>query len=135
MVRRFSVDFVLFSIFLDASLIILDLFLASVLRPMLNALPFIKEIFNYKSFPSILYLVFPAVWVFSYLILSVYDPKRNLRSEEELTSLLLGSLQAGIAIAGVLFFTYRDFSRALFLSFFLLSACPTIGWRDLYLAF
>jgi exopolysaccharide biosynthesis polyprenyl glycosylphosphotransferase len=134
MFRRFSVDFALFSMLVDALLVFLSLFAASVLRPMLNSLPFIKEVFGYQSFPAFLYLVFPAVWVFSYLIFSVYNPGRNLRAEEEIVSLLLGSLQAGIALAGVLFFAYRDFSRALFLSCFILSVCSAFGWRLAYLA-
>jgi exopolysaccharide biosynthesis polyprenyl glycosylphosphotransferase len=134
MFRRFSVDFALFSIFLDAFLVILSLFTASVLRPMLNSLPFIKEIFGFQTFPAALYLVFPVVWVFSFLVFSVYSPRRNLRSEEEFISLLLGSLQAGIALAGVLFFAYRDFSRALFLSFFIFSFGSVFGWRLVFLA-
>ncbi|MBN1439867.1 MAG: sugar transferase [Anaerolineales bacterium] len=133
MFRRFSTDFALFSILLDGFLILLSLFAASVLRPMLNTLPLIKEVFGYQSFPDFLYLVFPAVWVLSYLVFSVYNPGRNLRSEEEFVRLILGSLQAGIALAGVLFFTYRDFSRALFLSFFGLGCVSTIGWRVLYI--
>jgi exopolysaccharide biosynthesis polyprenyl glycosylphosphotransferase len=135
MFRRFSVDFALFSIFLDAFLVILSLFMASVLRPMLNSLPFIKEIFGFQTFPAVLYLVFPVVWVLSFLVFSVYSPRRNLRSEEEFISLLLGSLQAGIALAGVLFFAFRDFSRALFFSFFMFSIGSVFGWRLLYLVF
>jgi exopolysaccharide biosynthesis polyprenyl glycosylphosphotransferase len=133
MVRRFSVDFALFSILLDGFLVILALFLASFLRPLLNSLPFVKEMFNSQGFPGFLYLIFPAVWTSSFLVFSVYDPGQNLRLEEELVSLLFGSLLAGIAIAGVLFFVYRDFSRALYLSFFLLAVFSTVGWRLAYL--
>jgi exopolysaccharide biosynthesis polyprenyl glycosylphosphotransferase len=129
MVRRFSIDFALLSIFLDGLLCTFSLFAAALLRPMLNALPFIKEIFGYQTFPPVLYAVFPVVWVSSYFVFSVYSPGRNLQTGEELLSLLLGSLVAGIALAGVLFFVYRDFSRALFLIFFFLAVLSTFGWR------
>ncbi len=132
MFRRFSVDFALFSIFLDAIMVIISLILASVLRPMLNSLPFVKEMFGFQPFPSALYFIFPLIWVSSFLAFSAYDPGRNLRLGEEFTGLFLGSLLAGIALAGVLYFTYRDISRAMFLIFFLLMIISAVGWRLLY---
>jgi len=132
MFRRFSVDFALFSLFLDAILVVFCLILASVLRPLLNSLPFVKEMFGINTFPPAIYLLFPLIWVSSFLAFSVYDPGRNLRLEEELTSLCLGSLLAGIALAGVLYLIYRDFSRAMFLSFFLFMFLSAAGWRLLY---
>jgi exopolysaccharide biosynthesis polyprenyl glycosylphosphotransferase len=129
MFRRFSIDFALFSMIFDACLIIVNLGLAALLRPLLNTLPYVKEIFGIQPFPLILYLVFPVVWVLFYLAFSVYNPGRNLRFEKELADLTLGSLMAGIALAGVLFLSYRDFSRALFISFFFLACCSAIGWR------
>jgi exopolysaccharide biosynthesis polyprenyl glycosylphosphotransferase len=132
MFRRFSVDFALFSIFLDAILVLFCLILATVLRPLLNSLPYIKEIPGIQTFPVALYLLFPLIWISSLMAFSIYDPGRNLRWEEELTSLFMGSLLAGIALAGVLYLSYRDFSRAMFLIFFLLMFFFTIGWRLLY---
>jgi exopolysaccharide biosynthesis polyprenyl glycosylphosphotransferase len=132
MFRRFSIDFALFSIFIDTCLIIVNLGLAALLRPLLNSLPFVKELFGIQPFPILLYLVFPIVWILFFLAFSVYNPSRNLRFEEELASLMLGSLMAGIALAGVLFLSYRDFSRALFISFYILAFLSTIGWRILF---
>jgi exopolysaccharide biosynthesis polyprenyl glycosylphosphotransferase len=132
MFRRFSVDFALFSIILDGCLISLNLVAASILRPLLNSLPSVKELFGFQTFPFILFLVFPFVWICFFLAFSIYNPSRNLRFGEELASLLLGSLSAGVALAGVLYFTYRDFSRMLFLIFLLLATVSTIGWRASY---
>lgn len=132
MFRRFSIDFALFSIFLDAILVVGCLILASVLRPLLNSLPYVKEMFGIGTFPPALYLLFPLIWVSSFLAFSVYDPGRNFRLEEELTSLSLGSLLAGVTLAGVLYLTYRDFSRAMFLTFYLLMVFSAVGWRMLY---
>jgi exopolysaccharide biosynthesis polyprenyl glycosylphosphotransferase len=131
MVRRFSVDFTLFSIFLDTSLVVISLALATVVRPLLNNLPFIKEMFGGQAFPSSLYLVFPFIWVFLLLISSVYNQGRNLRFIDELAALLLGSLLAGVALAGVLYFSFRNFSRALFFCFFIITFSTTVGWRIL----
>jgi len=132
MFRRFSVDFALFSIFLDAVLVLASLILASVLRPLLNSLPFIKEMLGIQTFPTVIYIIFPLIWVSSFLAFSVYDPGRNFRPEEEFTGLFLGSLLAGIALAGVLYLTYRDFSRAMFLSFLLIMIFSAVGWRLLH---
>jgi exopolysaccharide biosynthesis polyprenyl glycosylphosphotransferase len=133
MFRRFSVDFALFSILLDALLVVLSLLAASLLRPLLNSLPMVKEMIGGQTFPTGLYVVFPVVWVFSFLSFSIYNPMRNLQPEEEWASLALGVLLAGIALAGVLYISYREFSRALFLSFLVLAVGATLGWRLLYL--
>jgi exopolysaccharide biosynthesis polyprenyl glycosylphosphotransferase len=129
MFRRFSVDFALLSMVIDAGLILLNLVLAAVYRPVLNGFPLVKELFGYQSLPLLLYPVFPAIWIFCLLFLSVYHPGQNLRWEEETASLSTGSLLAGISMAGVLYITYRDISRALFLSFYVLSFLSIVGWR------
>jgi exopolysaccharide biosynthesis polyprenyl glycosylphosphotransferase len=129
MFRRFSIDFALFSIFLDACLVAIDLTLASILRPLLNVLPLARDLFGVQPIPISLYLVFPIIWVFCLLVFSVYNPNRNLHFADELASLLIGSLLAGVCLAGVLYLTYRDISRIFFLSFFLLALFSMVGWR------
>jgi exopolysaccharide biosynthesis polyprenyl glycosylphosphotransferase len=129
MLRRFSVDFALFSILLDALLVLACLALAAALRPLLSLLPGIKEIAEYQPFPSLLYPIFAFVWVICLLIFSVYDPSRNLRLEDELASLLAGSALAGVVWAGILFLSYRDTSRFLFLTAVLFMILSAFGWR------
>jgi len=132
MFRRFSVDFALFSIVIDISLIFINLALAAIYRPMFNGMPLVKDIFGLQFLPWILFPVFSVIWVLCLLIFSVYHPSQNLRWEEEIVSVILGSLLAGIAMAGVLYLSYRDISRVLFLSFYLLSFLSIIGWRVLF---
>jgi exopolysaccharide biosynthesis polyprenyl glycosylphosphotransferase len=131
MFRRFSIDFALFSIFLDACLVASSLVLASYLRPALNVLPFAKDLFGVQSIPFLLYPFFPILWISCFLIFSVYNPSRNLHFEDELVSLGVGSLLAGVAMAGVLYLTYRDISRVLFISFFGLGFLSMVFWRVL----
>lgn len=129
MFRRFSIDFALFSVFLDACLVVVDLSLASILRPVLNILPMAKDLFGIQPIPLSLYLLFPIIWVFCLLIFSVYNPNRNHHFGDEVASLLVGSLLAGVSLAGVLYLTYRDISRIFYLSFFLLALLSMLGWR------
>jgi exopolysaccharide biosynthesis polyprenyl glycosylphosphotransferase len=129
MFRRFSIDFALFSIVLDAGLIASSLILASYLRPALNVLPFAKDLFGVQSLPLPLYPFFPVLWISCLLIFSVYNPSRNLHFGDELVSLVVGSLLAGVAMAGVLYLSYRDISRVLFVSFFGLAFLFLVVWR------
>ncbi len=81
MFRRFSINYVLLSIFLDATLTALALHLAVSLRPHLPPLPYLVEIpptalLNIQ--PSH-YLILPLLWIIIFLLNSVYDPKHNYR--------------------------------------------------------
>jgi len=79
MFRRYSVNYALFSIVLDALLVATALAVATNTRPLLNALPFAETIKQPLPVPLLLYLVFPLAWVLILLLLSVYDGRRNLR--------------------------------------------------------
>jgi hypothetical protein len=121
MLRRFSVDFAVFSMFLDMVLALLSLSLANFLRPHLSPLPFVAELGEPYSIPLPLYLVFPILWVLILQLVSVYDARRNLQFSREVYSLTVGSILAGVTIAGTLYLSYRDMSRVLFLSFAILT--------------
>ncbi len=128
MFRRFSTNFALFSIIFDGACVAASLVCAVTLRSALNALPNIKFIQDVQL-PGELYLIFPVIWVGVFLLLSVYDGRRNLRVIDELNSLTLGSLLAIVSLAGVLYLSYREISRALFGSFVLISFLSLIAWR------
>ena len=132
MLRRFSIDFAVFSICFDALLIGMSLVLATNLRPALSLLPFVAFIPEPYRIPGTLYPLFSLLWVLILFLVSVYDGRRNLRFWKELTSLTIGSALAVIALAGVLFFSYRDISRFLFLSFAILAYLLLVCWRLLY---
>ena len=62
MFRRFTPDFALLSIGLDAALVAGALALATRLRPALNSLPLIVDILPIPT-PGVLYVIFPLLWV------------------------------------------------------------------------
>ncbi len=64
-----------------------------------------------------------------YSAASLYDGKKYLRVSNELAGLTISSLIATICLAGILFLTYRDTSRAFFLSFAGLSFLLCLAWR------
>lgn len=128
MFRRFSVNFAVFSILLDSVLILGALIAATQLRVALSVLPFVKEI-PAVQLPGVLYALFPLLWVGILLAFSVYDGRKNLRVVDELSSLTLASLLAVMSLAGILYFSYRDVSRFLFLSATGSAYLLLVGWR------
>ena len=129
MFRRFSANFAVFSIFLDYVLVAVALFLAALLRYPLNNLPFLQNIGGPVIMPWPLYAIFPAIWVVILLIFSLYDGRRNLRIANEFSTLSMGTLLAAGAMAGVLYFSFRDVSRFLFLVFVFLGFLLMVIWR------
>jgi exopolysaccharide biosynthesis polyprenyl glycosylphosphotransferase len=133
MLRRFSTDFAVFSMFLDMVLILLSLGFANYIRPYLNPLPFVAEIGEPHPVPLALYLIFPPLWVLILQLMSVYDARRNLHFYKEISSLTLASLLAGVALAGTLYLSFRGISRVLFLTFAFGAYFLLILWRTAYL--
>lgn len=134
MLRRFSIDFAVFSICLDAVLVGVALWLAVLIRPMLSALPFIRHVPPGMGAPPILYPLLPLLWVLILLFTSQYDGRRNLRFWKELATLSFGSILALAVMAGFLYLSYRDVSRVLFLTFVFLAFTLLVGWRVAYRA-
>lgn len=129
MFRRFSTNFALLSILLDAICVDLALFAANLSRPFLSRLPGAADIQQPTNIPWILFVIFPIIWVAVLLLFSVYDGRKNLRITDELSSLTIGSLLAGIALAGALYLSYRDISRGLFLVFGTFTYGMQVSWR------
>ena len=128
MLRRFSVNFAIFSILLDGIIIVFALAAANNIRPLLNTLPFAEELYK-PSIPVVLYFVFAAVWILIFLLLSVYDGRKNLYAVDEFASISHGTLLASVSLAGLLYFTYRDVSRLLFVAFILIAFVLMVTWR------
>ncbi len=132
MIRRFSVNFALFSMFLDGLSTTLGLFLAVTLRPLLNSFSTIKIINEPLLVPASLYVLFPVLWVVIFSLLSLYDGRKFLRAADELAALFLATFIASISTAGILYFSFRDVSRALFLLFILITFLFSLSWRILF---
>lgn len=129
MFRRFSINFALFSMILDACLVAGAFVLANQIRPALSQLPLTAALPHSTQIPPFLYLLFPIGWVATLLLLSVYDGRKNLRVTDELGSLTIGSILAGISMAGVLYLSFRDMSRVMFLVFILIAYIALVTWR------
>jgi exopolysaccharide biosynthesis polyprenyl glycosylphosphotransferase len=130
MLRRFSSNFAVFSIFVDLLIIPIMLRLVIYIRPLLNPLPFLADIKQVINLPIVIYIIFPVIWVSIFAIYSVYDGRRNIRVADEFASLTQGTLVAAISMAGILYFTYRETSRALFIIFVLSTFAIMILWRS-----
>ncbi|MBU0510927.1 MAG: hypothetical protein KKD28_14460 [Chloroflexi bacterium] len=128
MFRRFSINFAILSIILDTLLISLALASANLLRPWLSVLPFARDIYK-PTVPPQLYLLLIITWVAILLLLSVYDGRRNIYVVNELTSITIGSILAGVSLAGILYLSYRDVSRLLFVVFVFLAYLMLVTWR------
>jgi exopolysaccharide biosynthesis polyprenyl glycosylphosphotransferase len=132
MFRRFSVNFAIFSMAFDATFVMCMLVVATYVRPFLSSLPFAAEFPQFLRLPIILYPVFAFAWVFILLLLNVYDGRKNVYITDEISSLTLGSILAGVALAGTLYLTYRDVSRLLFLFFVLICYLSMLSWRLIF---
>lgn len=114
---------------IDAAIVALSLAVSTTIRPFLSSLPFAQAILIYQPVPSLLFPVFSIGWVLIFLLLSVYDGRRNVYVTDEISNVTLGSILAGVALAGALYFSYRDVSRLLFIFFVLLSYISLLSWR------
>jgi exopolysaccharide biosynthesis polyprenyl glycosylphosphotransferase len=129
MLRRFSVDFALLSMLLDALLIAVALGLAVYFRVPLSVVPIVENIQNPPDLPLPIYAIFSVIWVLVLVLFSVYDARRNLHVTDEIAGLALGSLLASVSLAGVLYLSVRDVSRILFITFAVLAFAFLLTWR------
>jgi exopolysaccharide biosynthesis polyprenyl glycosylphosphotransferase len=131
MLRRFSINFALFSMLLDGLSVLFSLWFSTVSRPWLSNLSFIEPIQAPLTTPTALYFIFPLIWVVIYAALAIYDGRKYLRVVDEFAALSLAMFIASISAAGILYFSYRQVSRALFLIFAILAHTLTLFWRIL----
>jgi len=78
-----------------------------------------------------IYFVVPVLWGVTFLILSVYDPKRIYKLMAELQIVAIATLASALLFAGLLFLVDRDFSRWVFVLFATLNLFFLLGWRVL----
>jgi exopolysaccharide biosynthesis polyprenyl glycosylphosphotransferase len=130
--RRFSTNFALFSMVLDAVWVAISLIIADRVRPELSSLPYTASISPNVHLPLLIYPLAAAVWVLVLMLLSVYDGRRNLRVTDELTSVTLGSIMAAVTLAGMLYLSFRSISRLLFIVFVIINYTFMFSWRLIY---
>jgi len=131
MLRRFSVNFALFSMLLDGLSVALCLWFSAVIRPVLNVFSFLRSTDNPVLVPPLLYVLFPVIWVIIFSSLSIYDGRKFLRAADELAALFLSTFIAAVSSAGILYFSFREVSRALFVLFVISTFLVCLLWRVL----
>jgi exopolysaccharide biosynthesis polyprenyl glycosylphosphotransferase len=129
MIRKHSISFTLFALLIDIAGVIGGMLLTAWLRPVFNPLSFVAVIAERVQYPFFLYFLNPAIWAVAFLILNIYDGRRNLRVVDEFTSLTFGNLLAASMLAGILYLTARDVSRFLYISLAIFLYCYTLLWR------
>jgi len=131
MVRRFSINYAILSMLFDITLTILGLWLSSTVRPLLNRFAVIQFMPDVVGLPVSLYIIFPIIWVSILSAYAIYDGRKYLHVVDEFTSLTMASFIASISMAGILYFSYRQVSRATFLLFVLIVYVSFLSWRVL----
>ena len=129
MYRRYSTNFVIAAVVLDAVLVAGSLLLAAYLRPFLNGLPLVKSVPRPVQIETELILLSVGAWVINLFYSSIYDPRQNTRYIQEFKNLSLAATFAAGTLAGVLYLTYRQVSRLLYLNFIALAFLALLFWR------
>jgi len=81
------------------------------------------------EFSPALYLTVVAIWTLVFFLLNGYDARHTLRAVDELQSLLLAISLAAFVFAGVLYLSYRDLPRLLFVYFIIADVTLLITYR------
>ncbi len=131
MLRRFSTNFAVFSIIIDMLVVVCGMLLSISIRELLNAFDFIKLIPGNITLPVPLYSLFPIITVLVFSAFDIYDGKKYLRVVDEFGALTLSWMITAISLAGILYFSFRDVSRALYLTFVILVYIGLLSWRSL----
>jgi exopolysaccharide biosynthesis polyprenyl glycosylphosphotransferase len=131
MLRRFSINFAIFSMALDAFFVLCGLKAAELLRPLMDGIPLLKSVPEQIYLPPGIYIIFTLVWVGIFSAFAIYDGRKYLRAVDEYAMLTLASLIAMGAMAGFLYLSYRQISRALFLIFVLIVYLLFLAWRGI----
>ncbi len=129
MLRRYSVNFELFSILLDAISVFIALVAIGYAHLWLDGLLFFTQKMCRLQLPVIYYALFPIIWVFHNLGLSLYDGRKSMLFKDEVYRLFLSSVLATISLAGLLYFVPVVFARSLFIVFILIATGFMGIWR------
>ncbi|MBN2390474.1 MAG: sugar transferase [Anaerolineae bacterium] len=130
MLKRFTLKYVLVALMLDVAGVIAALRLGTYLRVML---PYGLVQFN-PRFPEGLpqtafYYIAIVLWIMVALTASLYDPRKNYKAIDEFQTLTITLGVFWLAVAGVLYFSFRDTSRVLILYAAVIDALLSLFWR------
>ena len=127
MLRRFGVNYAIFSIVIDIVFTLVALGLAIYLVRYVPA-----SLTNLRG-PAYIapytFFAVPLIWGVTFLVLSVYDPKRIYKAIDELQIVAVATLSSALIFAGLLYLAQRDFSRWVFVLFLGLDLVFLLSWR------
>lgn len=127
--RKNGTNYILYLMVSDLSLTLIALFLATQFR---LYLPFGQPLSpRLVQLPAGVYALAFAIWAVVFLLLSVYDDRKNLRAVDEFQRLVVAIGFSVLVLAGALYLTYREVSRLLFGYFALLDVAMLLGFRIL----
>jgi len=133
MFKRFSTSFMVFLFTMDLVLTECALYVAGVLR---FRLPYGDQVpWEMARVPLQIYGLAALIWALIFMVLSLYNPNRVFRAVDEFQLVILATTLAALTLAGVLYLTYRDVPRFLFVYFSLIDAALLLGYRIVVRAF
>jgi exopolysaccharide biosynthesis polyprenyl glycosylphosphotransferase len=130
MLKRFTLKYVLFALFLDVVGVVVALLLGTYLRVTLpyGLVPF-NPIYP-EGLPKLpFYYIAVVLWIMVALTASLYDPRKNYKAIDEFQALTITLGVFWLAVAGVLYFSFRDTSRVLILYAVGIDAVLSMLWR------
>ncbi len=128
MFKRFSTSYMVFLYITDLILTEVALFVASLLR---FHLPYGDRIpWEMARVPLPVYGLVAVIWTLIFMVLSLYNPNRVFRAVDEFQLVFLGTTLAGLTLAGILYLTFREIPRYLFVYFLLID----LGLLSIYRA-
>ncbi len=130
MLKRFTLKYVLVALMLDVVCVVVALRLGTYLRV---TLPYGLVQFN-PLYPEGLpqtpfYYMAIVLWVLVALVASLYDPRKNYKAIDEFQTLTITLGVFWLAVAGVLYFSFRDTSRVLILYAVGINGVASMLWR------
>ncbi|HRQ39343.1 MAG TPA: sugar transferase [Chloroflexota bacterium] len=129
MLQRHTVNYAIISILMDLGLTLVALLLAQTARPYLpTTFPFLVPV-PQIDVPTMLFVIVPVIWGGTFLITSVYDPRRIYKATDEFQAVTLAVGIATLIFAGVLYLGFRNFSRWLLVTFVLIDLFLLLFWR------
>lgn len=120
-----NANYILFSFVIDLGLTLFAVAAAFWLR--LN-LPWGRPLLSEWDWSLLYYeaaLLYPVV----FFLFSLYDPERTFRAADEYQTLTVACLLAGLALAGLVYFTNRDISRLALVYFYVVHFALLTSWR------
>ena len=133
MFKRFSTSYMVFLFMMDLILTECALYVASVLR---FHLPYGDRIpWEMARVPLQVYGLVAVIWALVFMVLSLYNPNRVFRAVDEFPLVILAVTLAALTLAGILYLTYRDVPRYLFVYFFLADLVFLTSYRAVLRAF